>query len=145
MTSDSERLPVLIVGAGPVGLTMALALSIAGVKYRIVDKAPHRSDKSKALGIHARTLELLESLGVVDTFLQIGKVVHATNIFHGTKKLVHFSLDEIHSPYNFALMVPQSETERILAEELSKRGIEIERESELTNFAQDDESITATL
>ncbi len=145
MTSDSERLPVLIVGAGPVGLTMALALSIAGIKYRIVDKAPHRSDKSKALGIHARTLELLESLGVVDTFLQIGKVVHATNIFHGTKKLVHFSFDEIHSPYNFALMVPQSETERILAEELSKRGIEIERESELTNFVQDDESITATL
>ncbi|HEY9731410.1 MAG TPA: FAD-dependent monooxygenase [Drouetiella sp.] len=142
MTSDGERLPVLIVGAGPVGLTMALALSIAGIKFRIVDKAPQRSDKSKALGIHARTLELLESLGVVDRFLQIGKVVHATTIYHGTKKLVHFSLDEIHSPYNFALMVPQSETERILAEELSKRGIEIEREAEVTNFAQDDELVT---
>ncbi len=145
MTADSEQLPVMIVGAGPVGLTMALALTIAGVKFRIVDKAPQRSDKSKALGIHARTLELLESLGVVDTFLKIGKMVHATNIYCGEKKLVHFSLDEIQSPYPFALMVPQSETERILAEELAKRGVEIERAVEVIDFVQDQQSITSLL
>ncbi len=87
MIADSERLPVLIVGAGPVGLTMALALSIAGIKFRIIDKAPHRSDKSKALGIHARTLELLESLGMVDTFLEHGHIVHSSNIYNGKQEI----------------------------------------------------------
>lgn len=145
MTVDSERLPVLIVGAGPVGLTLALALDIAGVKFRIVDKAPQRSDKSKALGVHARTLELLESLGIVDTFLAHGHIVHSTNIYNGAKKLVHLSLDEIQSPYPFALMIPQSETEKILAEELAERGISIEREMEVTNFTQDEYSITTTV
>ncbi|RTL44554.1 MAG: monooxygenase [Candidatus Melainabacteria bacterium] len=145
MAVNNERLPVLIVGAGPVGLTMALALSISGIKFRIVDKAPHRSDKSKALGIHARTLELLETLGVVDTFLKNGHIVHATNLFCGSQKIVHFSLDEIPSPYPFALMVPQSETERLLAEELSERGIDIEREMEVTNFLQDDDKVTTTI
>ncbi|MBS1953262.1 MAG: FAD-dependent monooxygenase [Cyanobacteria bacterium SZAS-4] len=145
MTLDNERLPVLIVGAGPVGLTMALALDIAGIKFRIIDKAPHRSEKSKALGVHARTLELLESLGMVDTFLQHGHIVHSTNIYNGSKKLVHLSLDEIQSPYPFALMIPQSETEKVLAEELAERGISIEREMEVTNFTQDEDSITATV
>ncbi len=145
MTLDSERLPVLIVGAGPVGLTMALALDIAGIKFRIIDKASQRSDKSKALGVHARTLELLESLGMVDTFLQHGHIVHSTNIYNGTKKLVHLSLDEIQSPYPFALMIPQSETEKVLADELAERGISIEREMEVTNFTQDDDSITTTV
>src|ERR1700712_3282052 len=145
LTSHSERLPVLIVGAGPVGLTMALALAIAGIEFRIIDKAPQRSDKSKALGIHARTMELLESLGVVDTFIKNGNIVHSTNIYNGDKRLVHLSLDEIQSPYAFALMVPQSETEKLLAEELSERGISIERNLELANFIQDEDSITATV
>ncbi|MBI2811024.1 MAG: FAD-dependent monooxygenase [Candidatus Melainabacteria bacterium] len=145
MISESERLPVLIVGAGPVGLTMALALDIAGIKFRIIDKAPQRSDKSKALGVHARTLELLESLGIVDTFIEHGHIVHSTNIYNGSKKLVHLSLDEIHSPFAFALMIPQSETERILAEELAERGISIEREMEVTTFTQDEDSITTTV
>ena len=145
MTSDTERLPILIVGAGPVGLTMALALSIGGIKSRIIDKAPARSEKSKALGIHARTLELLESLGVIDDFLKIGQIVHATSVYIGKKKLMHMSLDEIPSPYPFALMVPQNETERLLAEELEKRDILIERELEVTTFVQNDDFVTTTV
>jgi 2-polyprenyl-6-methoxyphenol hydroxylase-like FAD-dependent oxidoreductase len=145
VTSDTEILPVLIVGAGPVGLTMALALSDGGIKFRIIDKAPRRSDTSKALGIHARTLELLETLGVVEDFLKVGNKVHATNFYNGTKKLVHLSLDEMQSAYSYALMVPQSETERILAEELEKRSVVVEREMELTAFSHDPDSLTATI
>jgi 2-polyprenyl-6-methoxyphenol hydroxylase-like FAD-dependent oxidoreductase len=143
--SDDERLPALIVGAGPVGLTMALALTIGGVRFRIIDKAAQRSNKSKALGIHARTLELLESMGIVEDFIRVGHKVHATNIYNGKNKLVHLSLDEMECAYPYALMVPQNETERLLGEELDKQSVTIERELELTNFSQDANSVTATL
>ncbi len=142
---DNDVLPVLIVGAGPIGLTMALSLTMRGIKCRIIDKAPHRSDKSKALGIHSRTLELLEMMGAVDSFLAVGNKVHATNICNGTTTLVHLCFDEMEARYPYALMVPQNESERLLAEHLEKLSVQIERQLELTNFTQDANGVTATI
>ncbi len=145
MPNNNETLSALVVGAGPIGLTMALALTLRGIKCRIIDKSPVASDKSKALGIHARTLELLETMGIVDDFLAVGHKVHATNICNGETTLVHLCFDEMEGHYPYALMVPQSVSEKLLTEQLEKHSIKIERELELTNFTQDQDSVTATL
>src|SRR6202046_5288394 len=78
---------VLIVGAGPVGLTMAAELARYGVSVRIVDKAAQRTDKSKALVVWSRTLELLDRAGCGSTFVAAGHKVDAANIITGAKTM----------------------------------------------------------
>lgn len=136
---------VLVVGAGPIGLTTALALAQRGIKCRVIDKAPQASDKSKAVVIQARTLELFESMGIVDDFLANGLRVHANNFYAGDKKLIHLSFDEMEGPYPFTLLLPQSETEKLLTQHLQKLSVNIERSTELVDFQQDEKSVTAKL
>jgi 2-polyprenyl-6-methoxyphenol hydroxylase-like FAD-dependent oxidoreductase len=146
MTLDSDnKVSVLIVGAGPVGLTMACELARHGVSFRLIDREAVANDKSKALGIHSRTLEVLESLGLVQTFLDAGHLVYGSNFYNRDKKLVHLSLDEIEGPYPYALMLPQCETERLLSEHLAKSNIYVERGIDLTGFEQSDDCVKATL
>ena len=143
-TGDS-KVSVLVVGAGPVGLTMACELARRGVTFRLIDKEPEPTDKSKALGIHSRTLEVLESMGLVQTFLDAGHIVYGSNFYHRDKKLVHLSLDEIEGPYPYALMLPQCDSEKILRDHLAKSDVKIERPVELTAFEQSEGGVTATL
>ncbi|CAN5658913.1 FAD-dependent monooxygenase [soil metagenome] len=146
MKNDSKSSSsVLVVGAGPIGLTIALALTQRGVKCRVIDKAPQASDKSKAVVVQARTLELLESMGIVNDFLASGHQVHANNFYAGNKKLIHLSFDEMEGPYPFTLLIPQSETESLLTQQLQKLSVRIERSTELVDFHQDAESVTAKL
>ncbi len=79
--NPSHDVPVLIVGAGPTGLTAALELSRLGVGVRIVDRAPERSLTSRALGIQARTVELLRVRGVGDEMLRLGNPARATALY----------------------------------------------------------------
>jgi len=73
MEHDTRAIDVLVVGAGPTGLTMAAELARHGVRCRIVDKAPAASDRSKAVAVHARSLEVFEAMGLIDGVLQIGR------------------------------------------------------------------------
>ncbi|MDR3615447.1 MAG: FAD-dependent monooxygenase [Candidatus Obscuribacterales bacterium] len=134
--SPNNRINVLIVGAGPVGLTLACELARRGVDFRIIDKELKASDKSKALGIHSRTLEILESMGMVDKFMAAGHLVYGTNFWHKEKKILHLNLDEIDGPFPYAMMLPQCDTERLLTEQLATFGKYIEWGSTLTTFAQ---------
>ncbi len=127
---------VLIVGAGPVGLTMAAALTHYGVKCRIIDKAPRPSDKSKALVVWSRTLELLDNLGLAPTFVDTGMKIRGSSIFGQGERLVHVEIAGVDSPYGFPLMIPQSETERLLTEHLARLGLAIERQVELVSFSE---------
>jgi 2-polyprenyl-6-methoxyphenol hydroxylase-like FAD-dependent oxidoreductase len=136
---------VLIAGAGPVGLTMAIELKRYGVSVRIVDKAPQRTDKSKALVIWSRTLELIDRFGCADRFLSAGYKVAAANVSSGKDQLARITLSGVASPYPFALMIPQSETERLLEEHLNSLGVQVERSVELTRFAAGSKSVTSTL
>src|ERR1700722_14924945 len=111
--------PILIVGAGPVGMTMASELKRYGVPVRIIDKAPARTDKSKALVIWSRTLELLDRGGGAAPFFNAGFKTLAVNFIVHDKTVGRINLDTIQSPYPFALMLPQSETERLLDERLN--------------------------
>src|SRR5271154_6010837 len=101
---------VLIVGAGPVGLTMAAELARYGVSVRIIEKAAQRTDKSKALVVWSRTLELMDRMGCAAKFLAGGLKVTATNIVAGDQQIAHIDLGGVASPPPYALMIPQSDT-----------------------------------
>ncbi len=143
MPSDTS--PPLIVGAGPVGLTMACELARHGVRPRIIDRAPERTQTSKALAIFPRSLEMLEAMGVVDRFLSEGQMLHGLSIHHRAEQVAQIDLTAVASPFPFVLSLPQAETERLLGEELSRRGIEVERGVELTNLTQTSDLVRAVL
>jgi 2-polyprenyl-6-methoxyphenol hydroxylase-like FAD-dependent oxidoreductase len=136
---------VLVVGAGPVGLTMACELQRRGVAVRVIDAEPAPTDKSKAIGVHARTLEALDSMGIAPRFVAAGRKVHGINAYADGARIVHVSLDDIDSPYSFILTLAQSETERMLAERLRELGGDVEREARLAGLSQNDEGVSATL
>jgi 2-polyprenyl-6-methoxyphenol hydroxylase-like FAD-dependent oxidoreductase len=127
---------VLIVGAGPVGLTAATELARYGIAVRIVDKSPQRTDKSKAVVLWSRTLELLDRGGGSAPFREAGFNVHAVNVVADDGSTMgHVTMDTVDSPYPFALMLPQSETERLLEDRLRGFGVEVERNVEVTRLA----------
>jgi 2-polyprenyl-6-methoxyphenol hydroxylase-like FAD-dependent oxidoreductase len=136
---------VLVVGAGPVGLTMAAALTRYGLKCRIIDKAAEPSDKSKALVVWSRTLELLDGLGLAPAFVRTGLKARGASIYGGGKRLVHVEIAGAESPFGFPLMIPQSETERLLAGHLARQGLAVERRVELVSFAQRPDAVATTL
>ena len=136
---------VLVAGAGPVGLTMAMALKRLGVDVRIVDPAPERTDKSKALVIWPRTLELLDVQGCVARFLAAGLEGRGTRIVANGRELVHVTFETVRSAYKFPLMIPQSETERVLEAELEGLGLTVERRVSLKSFVDAGDHVGADL
>ncbi len=144
-TSGISHTDVLVVGAGPTGLTMACELARHGITPRIIDKAPAPSDKSKAFGIHARTLEVFETMGIVDTVLGQGNICNGFDMYNHGKPLAHVIFDSLESKYPFFLILAQSDTEKILNAHLESYGIKVEREKELVGIEQSDAGITARL
>ena len=136
---------VLVVGAGPVGLTMAAELARYGVSVRIVDKAAHGSDKSKALAIWSRTLELLDRAGCATALINAGLKVTGASFIAGSREIGHVRLDKMDTPHSYALMLPQNETERLMGQHLNSLGVEVERQVELVRFTSDTEKVSATL
>jgi len=136
---------VLIAGAGPVGLVMAIELARYGVGVRIIDKAVQRTDKSKALVVWSRSLEMLARAGCSAGLVDAGYKVSSINILANGKSIAHFTLDGLPTPYSYCLMVPQSDTERVLDEFLNSLGIKVERTVELTKFTASDDKVASTL
>jgi 2-polyprenyl-6-methoxyphenol hydroxylase-like FAD-dependent oxidoreductase len=136
---------VLVVGAGPVGLTMAAELARYGVPVRVIDKAGARTDKSKALVLWSRTLELIDRMGCSASFVEAGMKATASNIIAGGRQIAHIRLDPVETPHPYALMLPQSETERLMEQHLNALGAQVEREVELTRFAAENDRVVAVL
>lgn len=136
---------VLIAGAGPVGLTLANELVRHGISVRIVDKSAARTDKSKALVLWSRTLELLDDAGYAEGFLAAGMQAHGAQISTGTETVARVSFNLVDSRFAFALMIAQSETERVLEERLAAAGVTVERTVELTGFTDRGASVEAVL
>ena len=138
-------MPVLIIGAGPVGMTLACELARYGVAVRIIDKAAQRTDKSKALVLWSRTLELLDRGGGAAPFVEAGFRAEAVNIVAGDKVIGRVNMTAVQSPYPYGLMLPQSDTERLLEERLGLLGVSVEREVELITFNSTTVGVEATL
>jgi 2-polyprenyl-6-methoxyphenol hydroxylase-like FAD-dependent oxidoreductase len=143
---QSVTQPVLVVGAGPVGLTAALSLAQQGVACRLIDRLPQRINQSRAAAIHARTCEQFERLGVIDPFLAMGVKVHGLHVMDRTgKTLLRNNLDGPPTAYDFYLGLGQDATERLLTEEVARHGVSVERSVTLTALAQTPDEVIATL
>jgi len=136
---------VLIVGAGPTGLALALSLATAGVPIRLIDSKPAPATNSRAIGIQARTLELLDLFGLGESFVSLGLRAHAGNIYAKSLRLVHLDLAGLQSRYPFILLLEQTETERLLTQALLRKDVQVERGVELVSFEQNDGGVDVQL
>ncbi len=139
---------VLIIGAGPTGLVLALWLSHLGVRVRIIDRLTEPGTTSRALAVQARTLELYSQIGLADEVVKRGRKVTAVNMWVEGKKAAHAVVGEFGkglSPFSFALVFPQDEHERLLIERLAALGVNVERQMELLDFQEVKEGIRARL
>lgn len=137
--------PIMVVGAGPTGLTMACELARHGAPVRIIDKLAGINPHCRATGIHARTLEIFCDFGIVDEIVEKGVKITGTSQYYAGKRFMHSSGAEIDSPYPFAVSIEQCKTEAVLEALLNSHGIGVERETELIALAQDGEGVRATI
>src|ERR1700679_655829 len=136
---DTDALDVLIVGAGPTGLVLALWLAQSGVRVRIIDKTAEAGTTSRAVAVQARTLEFYTQLGLADAVVAAGRKTIAANMWVTGKRVAHVVLGEMGaglSPYPYALVYPQDEHERFLIERLGEAGVAVDRQTELMRFEE---------
>jgi 2-polyprenyl-6-methoxyphenol hydroxylase-like FAD-dependent oxidoreductase len=140
---------VLVVGAGPTGLTAAACLARSGVAVRIIDRATvPPDDRSRAAVVQARTLEIFDNLGIAEEALEAGLGVQSVNVFHpnGRRGTLSFSRPGmLDTPYDEVLALPQDQTERILGELVARLGVRVERGVALTALRNDASSATVEL
>lgn len=139
---------VLIAGAGPSGLTLALWLTRLGIAVRIIDKAAGPGETSRALAVQARTLEFHRQIGIVDDVLEAGLKIERLTVHTPAGVAARLDLADFGrgvSPYAFAFALPQDIHERILIRHLERAGVTVERNTELTGFEDTGEAILATL
>ena len=134
-----------MVGAGPAGLMLASELRRHGATCRIVDRAPAPTDKSKAVIVHARTMEHLDHLALEQEFIDRGAPVHGVSFFEGGRRLAQLHFDRVDSHYPFVLDIPQSTTEQLLGDHLQALGGEVEREVELVGFEPEADGVVCAL
>jgi len=139
---------VLIIGAGPTGLVLALWLTKLGAKVRIVDKTAEPGTTSRALAVQARTLELYQQLDLADAIVERGHKVPAVNLWVKGEPAARLPFETIGSeltPYSFLQIFPQDQHERLLIERLGQLGVSVERRTELIGFTDVSDRVTAYL
>lgn len=127
--------PIVIAGAGPVGLTAALELTRRGLPVRIFEKDRQRELFSKALAVNPRSMELLEASGVTPRLIAEGLRIKRFRVIGEHRVLAKIKFRELESRYNFLLGLPQSRTEAILEQVLAERGVTVERGVEVRGVA----------
>jgi 2-polyprenyl-6-methoxyphenol hydroxylase-like FAD-dependent oxidoreductase len=144
----SAQTQVLIVGAGPTGLVLALWLAKQGVGVRIVDRSAGPGETSRALAVQARTLELYRQLDLTDAVIAKGHRVPAVNLWVGGDRKARLPFERVGADltrYAFLQIFPQDEHERLLIETLARFGVEVERRTELAGFEDLGDRVSARL
>lgn len=139
---------VLIIGAGPTGLVLALWLTKLGVKVRIIDKTAEPGTTSRALAVQARTLELYRQLDLTDAVVAKGHQVPAVNLWvkgEATARIAFGSVGEGLTRYPFLHIFPQDQHERLLIERLQALGVAVDRRTELIGFSEEKDRVVARL
>jgi 2-polyprenyl-6-methoxyphenol hydroxylase-like FAD-dependent oxidoreductase len=140
-----KQADVVVVGAGPVGLAVAAGLRLHGHSVVVVDKQAEGSNTSRASVIHARTLEMLEQLGVTKRLVELGLALQDFAIRDGDRRLVPVSFRDLPTEYPFTLMIPQWQTEQILLERLEELGGTVLRPYVATGLSQTADGAEVTL
>ncbi len=136
---------VIVIGAGPTGLCLGIALLQSGIRTLLIDRLTRGQNTSRAAVIHARTLEVLESLGVTENL--VAKGIHASrfSIRDRDRTLVPIDFQRLPTEYPYALMVSQATTESLLLDRYSELGGRILRPCAMQSLTQDDEGVTVSL
>ncbi|MER5447581.1 rifampin monooxygenase [Streptomyces sp. NPDC002764] len=132
----------VIAGGGPTGLMLAAELRLHGVRVVVLEKEPKPTEVVRALGLHARSIEVMDQRGLADRFLALGRTHPLGGFFAGIAKPSPERLDTTH-PY--VLGIPQTVTERLLAEHAVEVGADLRRGWELVGLSQDEHGVTAEL
>ena len=142
------RCDVLIAGAGPTGLVLALWLTRQGVGVRIVDTTAQPGTTSRALAVQARTLELYRQLDLAEAVVERGHKVPEANLWARGERAAAVAFDAIGerlTPFPFLQIFPQDEHEQLLIEKLASLGVSVERRTELVSFEENGDRIRARL
>ncbi|MFI6055359.1 FAD-dependent monooxygenase [Streptomyces violascens] len=133
---------VLVVGAGPTGLLLAGDLAAAGLSVTVAERRPHGiSNMTRAFGVHARTLEMLDARGLADELVKRGRVMEQMNMF-GRLTL---DLTRLRTRFPYILIAPQYEVEQLLERRALSEGVQFHYGTELSGLRQDGEGVTAEL
>jgi rifampicin monooxygenase len=133
---------VIVAGGGPTGVMLASELRLHGVHALVLDKEAEPTRVVRALGLHARSIEVMDQRGLLERFLELGQKYPLGGFFAGIAKPAPDRLDTAH-PY--VLAIPQTTTERLLTEHATELGVELRRGCELVGLSQDDHGVTAEL
>ncbi|MGX5840459.1 FAD-dependent oxidoreductase [Mesorhizobium sp. ArgA1] len=136
---------VLIIGAGPTGLALSIALHQAGVDHVLVDRLAEGLNTSRAGVIHAQTLETLKPLGVTGRLVELGLKLDNFAIRDRDRTLVNLNFAGLPTAYPYVLMIPQNLTEKVLAERIAALGGAIHRGVEAKGLTQDQDGVRVTL
>ena len=144
-STTSSDCQVLVVGAGPTGLVLAAQLLARGIRTRVIDKGAGPVPQSRALSVHARTLEVLDVMGLADAFIDRGQRVRRFHVYAENRDLFVLDMARNGSRYGFILHLPQHETEVLLRARVRELGGIVEQGVELVRVAEEEGAVTATL
>ena len=148
MSIAAQNPPVLIVGAGPTGLVLALRLHKHGIAFRIIDNDAGPGVASRAIALHARTLEFYNQIGLADEIVARGIKMDHIQLRKDNSTLAEINLADMGhglSPYPYMLNFPQDVHEQFLVEQLKLQGVEVEWNTSLSDFKHDDTKVEAVL
>lgn len=135
---------VLVVGAGPTGLTLAAALQARGIRVVVVDKLAAGANTSRAAAVNARTLEVLDELDVTRRMVKAGLIAPRFTMRQGRRVLFPVDFSTLPTEHPYTLMLSQADTERLLLERLRELGGDVVRPKALSRISQDGTGVTAT-
>lgn len=142
---SANKIPIVIVGGGPVGLFLALCLLKAGIECRVLEKRESIASHSRSLGIHPPSLECFDKAGITEPFLKHGLKIKTGRAYYGRNPIGTIRFDRCPPPHTYILSIPQNQTEQILQEEVRKQhpGCLI-RMADVRKVSQEAESVHIT-
>ena len=136
---------ILVVGAGPTGMSTAIELKRAGLDVRIIDKRDGLAEHSQALAVQARTMEQFQRYGMADEAVARGRKLRGARFYSEGRQIVVVTFDQLPSRYPYLLFLPQSETEALLNAHMESLGVKTERRVELESLVQHERGVNTRL